>query len=340
LRGRPAYRRFEIVREFNPPVLLRNAHLMTIAGSFWRRSFPFLTAAEPREFETEPGTRVLVKCHWQKEPRAHPTIVLVHGLEGSSESGYMLGIAEKGFREGFNVLRANQRNCGGTDHLTPTLYNSGLSVDMHAIVTELIERDRLREIFVAGFSMGGNLVLKMAGEFGECVPSELRAVIAVCPSCDLAACADALGKPENFIYQRHFVRRLKDHMRLKAALYPDRYPLNGMESVRSVREFDDVITAKFCGYRDADDYYFRVSALRVIGAIRVPTTIIAAQDDPMVPFRSFADPNLTGNASIQINAPRYGGHCAFVSRERGDERFWVETRIVEICRTNATLLQT
>jgi uncharacterized protein len=311
---------------------------MTIAGAFWRRRFPRLSAAESREFETEPGTRVLVKCHWQTEPRAHSTIVLLHGLEGSCDSGYMAGIAEQAFGEGFNVLRANQRNCGGTDGLTPTLYNSGLSVDIRAIVTQLIERDALSEIFVAGFSMGGNLVLKMAGEFAGNYPSELKAVIGICPSCDLGACADALGKRENVFYQRHFVRRLTNHMAVKAGLFPERYPLNGIEKVRTVREFDDVITARFCGFRDADDYYYRSSALRVAASIRVPTIIIAAQDDPIIPFRTFSDASVAANPNIQIIAPKYGGHCAFVSRESGAERFWAEARVVEIFKSRAKLL--
>lgn len=327
------------MREFIPPSLLRNAHLMTMAGVFWPRSFPGLPASEPREFETEPGTRVLVQCHWQKVPGAHPAIVLLHGLEGSSESRNMVGIAERAHREGFNVLRANQRNCGGTDHLTPTLYNSGLSVDIRAIVTELIERDHLREIFVAGFSMGGNLVLKMAGEYADHAPAELRAIIGVCPSCNLAASADALNKRENFIYQRHFVRELKEHMKVKASHFPERYALNGMEKIRTVRQFDDEITAKFCGFQNAVDYYYRASALRVAAAIRVPTIIITAQDDPMVPFRTFEDAGVAANPNIQMIATQYGGHCAFISRERGDERFWVEARIVETFKSRSAILK-
>jgi predicted alpha/beta-fold hydrolase len=325
------------VKDFQPLFFLRNPHLMTIAGVFWRRSFPRLLPAESREFETEPGTRVLAKCHWQTEPRRHSTIALLHGLEGSSESGYMLGIAEKAYRSGFNVLRVNQRNCGGTDCLTPTLYNSGLSGDMRAIVAELIEGDRLPEIFAVGFSMGGNLVLKMAGEMADRAPGEVRGVIAVCPAANLAACADALNERQNIIYQRHFVRSLKKHTRVKAALFPDRYPLNGLEGVRTVREFDDAITAKFCGYRDADDYYYRASALRVADAIRIPTIVISAQDDPIVPIQTLRDENLTSNCHITIVTPQYGGHGGFISRETGDERFWVEARIVEYCAANRTI---
>ena len=310
---------------------------MTIAAAFWRRRFPHLNASSPRLFETEPGTKVRADCHWREAPREHPTLLLLHGLEGSSDSGYMLGAADKAFSAGFNVLRVNQRNCGGTEELTPTLYNSGLSCDMHAVVRELIERDGLPEIFAAGFSMGGNLVLKMAGEFGESAPAQLRAVAGICPSCDLGACADAIGELRNRIYERHFVKRLKRRMTGKAKLFPEKYPLNGLAKIRTVREFDDAITAKFCGFRDANDYYARSSALGLLAKIRVPTMILAAQDDPMIPFRSFDAEKLAANPRIALEAPRYGGHCAFIATKRIGERFWAEARIVEFCRAHSRM---
>lgn len=310
---------------------------MTIAAAFWRRKFPYLKASSSRLFETEPGTKVRADCHWQEAPREHPTLLLLHGLEGSSDSGYMLGTADKAFQAGFNVLRVNQRNCGGTEELTPTLYNSGLSCDMRAVVGELIERDGLPEVFAVGFSMGGNLVLKMAGEWRESAPRELRAVIGICPSCDLGACADAIGELRNRIYERHFVRRLKRRMIDKAKLFPEKYPLNGLAKIRSVREFDDAITAKFCGFRDADDYYTRSSALSLLAEIRVPTLILAAQDDPMIPFRSLDAEKLAANPRITVEAPRYGGHCAFIATKGIGERFWAEARIVEFCREHSRI---
>src|SRR5277367_6226585 len=198
LRGMLGVPTIEAVKEFEPLGPIRNTHLMTIAAALWRRRFPRLPAGVTRLFETEPGTQVSAVCHWQKDPKSHPTIVLLHGLEGSSESGYILGTAEKAFQAGFNVVRANQRNCGGTEKLTPTLYHSGLSCDIRGIVMELIERDGLPEIFAAGFSMGGNLVLKMAGEFADHTPPEIRGFVAVAPAFDLATCADALAAPRNF----------------------------------------------------------------------------------------------------------------------------------------------
>jgi predicted alpha/beta-fold hydrolase len=260
---------------------------------------------------------------------------MIHGLEGSSESGYMMGTAEKAWIAGFNVVRLNQRNCGGTEHLTETLYHSGLSGDIRAVVMELIDRDHLTSIFAAGFSMGGNLVLKMAAEFGDAAPAALRGFAALAPSLDLAGCSSALEAPSNFLYELHFMRRMKRRMRDKARLYPHRYRQIGLHDIRTVRGFDDAITAPFCGFRDAADYYAKSSAIHTIESIRRPTLIIAAQDDPVVPFAAFERPSIRENPCITLLAPKYGGHCAFISQEAGDERFWSEARIVEFCAAHA-----
>jgi len=313
---------------------------MTIAGAFWRRRFPRLPESESRFFEVEPGTQLRADTNWQAEPRRHPTLILLHGLEGSSESGYMLGTAEQAFIAGFNVLRLNQRNCGGTENLTSTLYHSGRSADFRAVVLELIGRDRLTEILVAGFSMGGNLLLKMMGEFGDSAPAELRGIVAVAPCLDLAACCNALCAPRNFVYNRHFLTSLKRRMRYKMELFPEIYSANGLlgdlARVRNVRDFDDAITARFCGFMGAADYYERSSAMHVLERIRRPTLILTAQDDPFVPYETFDRSALRENPNIQLVAPKHGGHCAFISGDSG-ERFWAEARIVEFCREQSRL---
>lgn len=301
---------------------------MTIASSFWPRRHPHLSHSRERFFEVEPGTRILAKCHWQADPKSAPTIVVVHGLEGSAESGYMLGIADCGVAAGFNVVRLNQRDCGDTDGLTPTLYNSGRSGDFLAVLNELIEEDLLPAIFFAGYSMGGNLVLKMTGELGDHAPPELRGVCGVCPTLELAQCVDACDMSWNPLYRWHFVSSLKARMRRKAKLFPGLYNLNGLDKVRTLREFDDLITAPNCGYRNAVDYYHRASCLRVAEAIRVPTLLLTAKDDPVVPIEPFLDPMVVGNPNIKVVAPDHGGHCSFISANR-TERRWAEPRVVE-----------
>jgi len=323
------------VTGFEPHRWLRNRHLMTLAGALLPRHTPGLPPADDRLFEVEPGTQLLARCHWQREPRRSPTLALVHGLEGSSESGYIRTLAAQAFTAGFNVLRMNQRNCGGTERLTATLYNSGLSADFRAVLLELIERDRLKRIFFAGYSMGGNLILKMAGELGAAAPRELRGICAVCPTLDLAACVDAIERPENWLYQLRFVRDLKSRMRRKAKLFPGQFELNGLSGVRTLREFDEAITAPCSGYRTAADYYERASAMRVVHRIAVPTLILTSKDDPVVPFESFGASEIAGNPQIRVAATEFGGHCAFISRTNGPERYWAEARVLEFCTAHA-----
>ncbi|MGC2817904.1 MAG: alpha/beta fold hydrolase, partial [Candidatus Acidiferrum sp.] len=243
------------IEKFEPHRLLRNGHAMTIASAFVRRHFA-LPPAEDRLFQVDAESQILGRCHWQPGKRRDaPVIVIVHGLEGSSESNYARGIAEKAFRLGYHSVRLNQRNCGGTEALTPTLYNSGMSCDYRAVLEELSIGEAFAHVFFVGYSMGGNLVTKMAGEYGDAAPKALRAVCVVCPSMDLAACADALDRRENYFYQRHFVKGLMSRYARKARLFPERYSSNGFGGVRSVREFDDKITAPNFGFRDAQEYY-------------------------------------------------------------------------------------
>jgi predicted alpha/beta-fold hydrolase len=319
------------IEKFEPHGLLRNGHAMTIVSAFARRRFD-LPPAEKRLFQVEPQSRILGHCHWQPGKRCNtPVIVIVHGLEGSSDSNYVRGIAEKAWRQGFHAVRLNQRNCGGTEALTPTLYNSGMSGDYRAVLEELSNGDGFEQIFFAGYSMGGNLVTKMAGEFASAAPKELRGVCVVCPAMDLGACADALELRENFFYQRHFVKGLMARYARKAKLFPGRYPRQGFGAVRSVRQFDDKITAPQFGYRDAQDYYDAVGAKKVVAQVCVSMLMITAQDDPFVPYGMFLRANPARNPAIRFIAAEHGGHCGFISSRSGAERFWAEQRIVEFC---------
>src|SRR6266404_3696220 len=321
----------DVFPEFEPHALARNGHAMTIAAVYWPRRF-VLPQAEARLFRVAEDSQLLAACHWQEGKRKDvPVIAIVHGLEGSCDSNYVMGIAEKAYQRGFHVVRLNQRNCGGTEKLTPTLYNSGMSGDYQAVLEELTDGDGFAQIFFAGYSMGGNLVTKMAGEYGNAAPRALRGVCGICPAIDLAASADALQKRENLFYQRWFVKGLMARYARKAALFPQTYSRDGLGKIRSVREFDDAITAPCFGYRDAQEYYEAAGARKVVGRVRVPMLMITAQDDPFVPYESFLAALVTENPAIQFLAPEHGGHCGFISKHGGEERFWAERRVVEFC---------
>ena len=321
---------------FKPHPLFRNRHAMTLAAYVWPRRHRLRghRADEARLFEVAPGVRLLAHCRWQPANRAsHPTLLLVHGLEGSSVSIYMLETADKAFRAGFNVVRVNMRTCGGTEHLTPTLYNSGMSGDIRALIDELIARDKLTQIYLAGWSMGGNLVLKLAGESGDAAPPQLAGVCAVSPAIDLLACVVAIEQPSNWLYESRFMNDLRKRIRRKSKLHPERFDTRDLQQVRTVRDFDNRFTSRDGGYADADDYYTRASALPLIHGIRTPTLIIHAQDDPFVPFDSFLHPSIAENPNVVLLAPPHGGHVAFLARRsNAEDRFWAENRTVEFFR--------
>jgi hypothetical protein len=322
--GAPAW-----LEAFEPRRWLSNGHLQTIVGNFLPRpKFSLTTIVETVEVDPADGSRVLCDCHWQPEPvrAARLTVILVHGLEGSSNSRYMQGIAMRAWAAGMNVVRMNMRNCGGTDALSPTLYHSGLSADVGAVMDHYASRFGLQRVALVGYSMGGNLVLKLAGERGSRAP--LMAVATVCPAIDLAAGADALHEPANRIYEAHFLRRLMQRFRRKVELFPAIYQSTDVGPVRSIREFDDKIVARYCGFRDASDYYYRAASARVVDRIETPTLVITAQDDPFIRLFAETRVRLHANPHIAFVEPRHGGHCAFLGSGAGDEVHWAEAAVV------------
>ena len=314
---------------FQPRRGLSNAHLQTIVGNFLPRpAFPLRSVEETVLVDPADGSRVLCHCDWQPEPfRATClTVVMVHGLEGSSDSRYMKGLAARAYGAGFNVIRMNMRNCGGTESLTPTLYNSSFSGDVGAVVDHFAAQQGLQQVALIGYSMGGNLVLKLAGEWGRHTP--LVTVAAVCPAIDLAEGSDALHEPANRVYEWRFLRGLMARFRRKAKLFPEIYTTTDVGPVRSLRDFDDKIVARYCGYRDASDYYYRAASARVVDGIAVPTLVLRALDDPFIRLTDETRGRLLDNPHITLIETTHGGHCAYLSRDAGNDIHWAEAAVV------------
>jgi len=312
---------------------LRGGHLQTLAAFFLPRRIE-LPPAERRLIEVEPGIPVLCQCHWQ-ENKGALTLIVVHGLEGSSESQYMLGVARDALAAGMNVVRMNQRNCGGMDHCAPTLYNSSRSADVAAVARHLLDRDGISSFVLAGFSMGGNLVLKLAGEWGSDGPAQFRGVVAVCPAINLAAGADALHEPANRIYEYYFLLQLFRRFRRKTKLFPGSFDAARLRGVRTLRDFDDRVTAHYCGFTGADDYYDRASAVHVIDRIAKPTLIIHAVNDPFIRILPGTRGKILANRNITYVEIADGGHCAFVGERDGDASYdgrWAEREVVEFAK--------
>lgn len=307
------------MRPFVP--FFRNPHLLTIAGNFWRRAFDELRfPTRAVLYDTEPGTRILIHENRPAGP-VQGEVFLHHGLEGSSHSGYMISLAQCLLEAGFAVHRMNMRSCGGTEHLTNTLYHSGLTQDLRRILEQFRAAGQ-GPCFVVGFSLGGNVSLKLAGEMGEQARGLLAGVCAVSTPIDLHACVRRLAAMENRIYERRFMRGLRARYRRRHLADPGRFPIEGLESARTVFEFDDRFTAKAFGFGDAPNYYATQSAVRFLPGIEVPTLLVQAQDDPLIPYKIFESSAVRDNPQVRLLSVPAGGHLGFIARSR--PRFWLD----------------
>jgi predicted alpha/beta-fold hydrolase len=321
--------------EFRPGSFFHNGHVMTIAGNYLPREHQ-LPLEEPWFVEVEPASEgrrsTLVRCDCEWQPvevrRERLTLVLVHGLEGSSRSQYILGTSARAWAAGCNVVRMNMRSCGGTDELSPGIYHSGRSEDVAAVVAGVVREHGLRSIALVGYSMGGNLVLKYAGETGTAAPPELRAVVGISPLMDLAPSSKALHEPVNRIYEWKFLRGMLKRFRKKVGLFPQLYSFDGLDQIRSMRDFDQNVVARYGGFAGADDYYQKVASSQWAHRLAAPTLIIHAVDDPFIRMLPSTRATLLANEQVTFLETRHGGHCAFLSMERGTERYWAEKTLV------------
>lgn len=302
--------------------LLPNPHLATIAANFWPRRFEeWRYPVEAKLFNSEADVRVLIHIQRPKVEAPKGEVVLVHGLEGSSESGYMLSLSQALLDDGWVVHRTNIRTCGGTEFLCNTLYHAGLTTDLFSYLMEL-DRQRRTPIYLIGFSLGGNQVLKLAGELGETARRILAGVVAVSTPLDLRACCLALEERRNFVYQYWYTSHMLKRLRLRKKVMGEAIPWDGVEKLSTLYQIDDRITGPAFGFRNADHYYQTQSAQGYVGAIRVPCLLIQAQDDPMIPFALFEQAAVRGNPAVQLVAPGRGGHIGFIARDQ--PRFWVD----------------
>jgi uncharacterized protein len=309
-----------------------NGHAMTLFTWARRRNFPDLPNAEARVIQTAPETQVLAHCYWQTDRARAPTLLVLHGLEGSSQAHYMRGLAAKAWRRGWNAVLLNQRNCGGTEHLSPTLYHSGLTDDPREVIRHLVREDGIQSVGVVGYSLGGNLTVKLAAELEQSPDLPIAGVVAISPTIDLEQCVRAIERRRNIVYELNFVRNLKGRIRRMARIWPGRYDLSPLRSVWTIRRFDELYTAPCHGFGGASDYYHQVSAIRVADRIRIPTLILTATDDPFVPAAQFEEPAVKNNPCITVWLEANGGHCGFACApdpRGGHDGYWAEATAVE-----------
>jgi predicted alpha/beta-fold hydrolase len=274
------------------------------------------------------GVRLLVRASWQPGPRdAHPLLVLLHGLSGCDRASHTVATAMHAWSRGWHVWRMNMRGAGDSEALCARLYNAGLDKDLLAVLRMAAAHSP--RVAAAGFSLGANVTLLAAGRQRDALPPQVVAFAGVSPPLDLAACADALDRRENRLYVLNFLSDLRRSYERRAQRLPHLYAAGRERGLRSIRHYDEVITAPYGGFRDANDYYLCSSAGPQITRIDRPTLLLAAADDPMIPAESVARWPLPDSGCVRREILPTGGHVGFVARTRAPGRFWAAERVID-----------
>ena len=295
---------------FSPAWWLPGPNLQTLWGKFMRPRLPLNLRLERLD---TPDEDFLDLYHLTGDPGA-PLLVLLHGLEGSLRSHYIHGLLEQASSRGWHAAVLIFRSCGDSLNRTPRFYHSGETGDATFAIDHLSLSYHETELILAGVSLGGNVLLKYLGERGEDVSPRIRAAAAVSVPYDLARAADYIDRGFSKVYQRSFIQSLQAKAIAKLEQFPDLVPRENIRSIRTMRDFDNSITAPLHGFRDADDYYSKSSAIKWLHGIRVETLLLSAADDPFLPPQVLDDVRIEarGNPFLQLEFTPTGGHVGFV----------------------------
>lgn len=307
---------------YRAPRWLPGAHAQTIFPSLFRRiePLPFVRS----RLETPDGDCILIDTLPAGPARARTVVILSHGLEGNSRRKYIRGMCRVFIALGWDCISRNFRACGGEMNRLPGMYHSGQTDDIHAVARHAVESG-YEAVVLVGFSMGGNQTLKYLGENPDRVPPEVRGAAVFSVPCDLTGAAAVLDRPGNAIYMRHFLRTLRKKVRIKHARYPDLYPLDGLDAMRTFGEFDNQYTAPVHGFASAADYWKRAACLPHLERIRVPALLVNAKNDPFLSPECYPVRAAMKNEALTLEVPEEGGHVGFCSG-LGERDYWSEQR--------------
>ena len=305
---------------YKRPKWLFNGHLETIYPALLRE----VVFKSPRRerIQTHDGDFLDLDWYQEKNPRL---AIISHGLEGNSSRPYMLGMARKLYSEGFDVLTWNYRGCSEELNQKAIFYHSGATYDLMTVVTHA--QTIYQEISLIGFSLGGNLTLKFLGEVQASL-SKIKKAVAISVPLDLSGSCEKISTGQNLMYSKRFLKTLKEKVARKSALFPDELPLEKLQKVKTLRDFDDVITGPLHGFADAAEYYQVNSSLQFLDKIEVPTLILNAQNDPFLSPTCFPETLAKRLDGVYFEFPKHGGHVGFATSSH-EKTYYSEARAVE-----------
>lgn len=304
---------------YRPPVWLRNGHVQSI----WPTLFRKVQMPEPQTEVISTPDDDQLHLDWYRQ-HSNRLAIISHGLEGHSRRPYVLGLARALMAAGWDVLAWNFRSCGGVMNRQPRFYHSGATEDLEIVINHALGKS-YQNLFLSGFSMGGNLTLLYLGQQGEQVDSRISGAVVYSVPADLAGSADMLALPSRKIYMQRFLNDLHGKMQEKSELFPDLIDVSGFRDIRNFHEFDNRYTAPLHGFKDAQDYWENCSALFRLKDIRVPSLMINAADDPFLSPACFPDSKKVLGSYVKLEVPKWGGHVGFVEHAK-DGYYWSERR--------------
>lgn len=308
---------------YHAPFLLRNGDLQTLYPAITRKYSPKLYQRE-RIYTPDDD---FLDLDWSRVG-SRKLVILSHGLEGSTYRHYMIGMATLMNRHGWDALAWNYRACSGEINRRLRMYHNGCIDDLDCVVQHSLETGMYDTVALIGFSLGGNLTLMYAGSMADRLDQRVRRSVAFSVPCDLKAGALQLAKTKNCLYMKQFLVSLHEKIRLKMEQMPGAINDDGYERIRDFRSFDDRYTAPINGFRDAEDYWEKCSSKRFLSAIRIPTLIVNALDDPFLAGACYPIEQARNSQDVHLEMPMHGGHVGFV-QFNGDGSYWSENRAVE-----------
>lgn len=312
---------------YRPPLLFRNPHFNTVYPALFRQVNS--VHYERERLETPDGD--FLDLDWSRAG-SRRLLIALHGLEGAADRPYIRGLVRLFNRHRWDALGFNFRGCSGEPNRLLRSYHMGETSDLDWVIGRILELDRYDTIVVAGFSLGGNVALKYAGERGDRLPRQVRRIIAFSVPCHIASANVEIDRWHNRLYLRRFLRSLRAKMEEKAKLFPGKVDLSGPRP-HNFRTFDDRFTAPLHGFRDAEDYWAQCSSLQFLSNLSVPTLLLSARDDTFLSEQCYPAELADRHPFFYLEAPRYGGHVGFVT---GDPEgvFWSEKRALDFAEAD------
>jgi len=328
----------EYLTSYKAPFWQFNGHLQSIVPSLFRKIEFKYTNRE--RLELPDGDFVDLDWHVGQDSvfGQRRLVVLTHGLEGSSQRQYILGAARRFAEAGFDILAWNCRSCSGEINRKPKFYHHGDTSDLRCVINHAITSKNYQHISLVGFSMGGSLSLRIAGEAPELLPVEIKSVIGFSVPCDLKSSAQELGNPGKKFYQDHFLRRLGKKLKLKSEIYPGLIRYEGFEKIRDFETFDNRYTAPLHGFKDAQDFYEKASVKFYLSSIRIQALLVQAVNDPFITQACLPLDEANSNPYLNLEILNGGGHCGFM--QQGRFFSWAEDKAVEFVLKSESHLST